>query len=151
MNEITYEEPNSGDIEDDGTMPENVAELAGHVVGHRIVKAGNRVVDVPWWPGSTHYDRKTVLALTLDNGRQVCLADTDDCCAYTELEKVIEHLPTVDHIITAVNTTDGYTRWHILADAGEVLELQVGWSAGNPFYYGYGFTISVVDAPEEQP
>jgi hypothetical protein len=27
---------------------------------------------------------------------------------------------------------------------GDVLELQVGWSPGNPFYYAYGFHIDVV-------
>lgn len=150
---ISYEEPGFDPTDvDDGTMPENVATLAEHIVGHRIVKAEQRVADIPWYPGSKYTDRETVLAFTIDDGRQVYLADTDDCCAYTELKNVLEHLPTVDHIITAVNTTDGYTRWHILADAGEVLELQVGWSAGNPFYYGYGFNIAVIDAPiEAQP
>ena len=24
----------------------------------------------------------------------------------------------------------------------------VGWSSGNPFYYGYGFTISVIEADQ---
>ena len=42
-----------------------------------------------------------------------------------------------------VGTTDGFTRWHIYADMGDVLELEVGWSCGNPFYYGYGFNITV--------
>jgi hypothetical protein len=51
----------------------------------------------------------------------------------------------VDHIILGVGTTDGYTTWHVYADAGDVLELAVGWSCGNPFYYGYGFTITVDD------
>jgi hypothetical protein len=30
------------------------------------------------------------------------------------------------------------------------LELSVGWSAGNPFYYGYGFSIGVTSAPESE-
>ena len=45
-----------------------------------------------------------------------------------------------------VGTTGEYTRWHIYADLGDVLELTVGWSCGNPFYYGYGFYIDVVPA-----
>lgn len=32
------------------------------------------------------------------------------------------------------------------AVVGDVMELEVGWSCGNPFYYGYGFSINVVPA-----
>ena len=49
----------------------------------------------------------------------------------------------MDHVILGVGTTDGYTTWHIYADFGDVMRLKVGWSCGNPFYYGYGFTIRV--------
>lgn len=82
--------------------------------------------------------------ITLDNGEKVLLADTSDCCAYTSLESFLLHPERVDHIITGVGTTDKYQRWHIYADLGDVLELEVGWSAGNPFYYGYGFDIHVI-------
>ena len=51
-------------------------------------------------------------------------------------------------MILGVGTTDGYTTWHIFADMGDVLELTVVWSCGNPFYYGYGFTITVDDGTE---
>lgn len=129
--------------EDDGTMPDNVEALRQAVVGHRIVKVeqGVEVPDPPsnWWgsPVGT--------AITLDNGKRVLLRDTVDCCAYTELESFLLHADRVDHIITGVGTTDGYTTWHIYADMGDVLELTVGWSSGNPFYYGYGFEIDVID------
>lgn len=116
--------------DDDGTMPDNVDTLATHVVGHRIV--------------SVERDGGTVI--TLDNGKRVILHDTGDCCAYTEVESFLLHPERVDHIITGVGTTDGYTTWHIYADLGDILELTVGWSCGNPFYYGYGFSISVEDA-----
>lgn len=33
-------------------------------------------------------------------------------------------------------------------DMGDVLELNVGWSSGNPFYYAYGFNIRVTDVGE---
>jgi len=112
---------------DDGTMPDNVDTLAAAVVGRRII--------------SVEKDAATVI--TLDDGRRVALRDTDDCCAYTELEAFLLHPERVDHIITGVGTTDGFTRWHIYADMGDVLELEVGWSCGNPFYYGYGFNITV--------
>ena len=46
-------------------------------------------------------------------------------------------------MITGVGTTDGYTTWHIYADMGDVLELSVGWSCGNPFYYAFRFHITV--------
>lgn len=128
--------------DDDGTMPENVATLAEAVVGHRIVSAEQGEVKGRW------YGTDQALILTLDDGTRVALADTGDCCAFTSLEKFLLHPDQVDHIITGVATTDGYEKWHIYADMGDVLELEVGWSCGNPFYYGYGFDIRVI-RPEE--
>lgn len=116
--------------EDDGTMPKNVALLGESVIGHRIVSAGKDELDGP-------------LVLTLDNGTRVELRDTADCCAFTELKGFLAHPGMVDHAIVGVGTTEGYTRWHIYADFGDVLELRVGWSCGNPFYYAYGFDIAV--------
>ncbi|UUG69900.1 hypothetical protein SEA_MORKIE_39 [Gordonia phage Morkie] len=133
---------------DDGTMPENVAELAETVVGRRIVKVEKADIRPEDFEGTENtywgsYGRDHGLVLTLDDGRRVALVDTSDCCAYTSLEKFLLHPDRVDHAITGVATTDGYTRWHIFADLGDILELEVGWSAGNPFYYGYGFDIGV--------
>ena len=42
-----------------------------------------------------------------------------------------------------VGTTDDFQTWHIYCDLGDILELDVAWSCGNPFYYGYGFDIDV--------
>lgn len=142
MNETLYPtEVLDGDY-DNGTMPENVAILHESVVGHRIVSAEKGKLLGDRWGRPYNYSG---LVLTLDNGRRVCLANTDDCCAYTMLEAFLLNLDKVDHVITGVGTTDGYTRWHIFADVGDVLNLTVDWSAGNPFYYGYGFDIVVVD------
>lgn len=122
-----YVDPTVSEDDDNGTMPESVANLAAAVVGHRIVAVdGNR--------------------LRLDDGRTVVLVENSDCCAYTDIAGVVHNLSSIDHVITDVATSDGYTRWHILADAGQVLELQVGWSCGNPFYYSYGFTVEVESA-----
>jgi hypothetical protein len=117
-----------GPEEDDGTMPESVSELADAVVGHKIVSAEN--------DGS-------VVVLTLDTGQRVELIPIKDCCAYGEVESFVLHPELVDHVIMGVGTTDGYQTWHIYADLGDVLELTVGWSPGNPFYYGYGIAIKV--------
>lgn len=122
--------------EDDGTMPENVATLSEAVVGHRIVSAEKgSLSNKPW---------ETGLILTLDDGTRVALIDDGDCCAYTNLDNFLLHPDRVDHIITGVGTTEGYTRWHIYADLGDILQLNVSWSCGNPFYYGYGFDIRVM-------
>lgn len=69
--------------------------------------------------------------------------DDGDCCAYTNLDAFLLNPELVDHIITGVGTTDAYQTWHIYCDLGDVLKLDVGWSCGNPFYYGYGFDIKV--------
>jgi hypothetical protein len=132
--------------EDDGTMPSNVGELAKTVIGHRIVSA--EMTDK--LPEPERWGRRDGLLLTLDDGRQVVLRNSDDCCAYTEIQEFLLHPERVDHIITGVGTTEGYSRWHIYADMGDVLELTVGWSAGNPFYYGYGFEIEVVSPHESE-
>lgn len=122
---------------DNGTMPGNVEELEEAVVGHRIVSVVEGYATSGWRKGSP------ATVITLDNGTAVELVDTDDCCAYTQLEAFLLHPDKVDHIITGVGTTNGYDTWHIYADFGDVLELTVGWSCGNPFYYGYGFDIKV--------
>ncbi|MFE7624260.1 hypothetical protein [Streptomyces sp. NPDC057509] len=139
-----YPEETLSEYEDDGTMPSNVATLREAVVGRRIVSA-ERVAATTWWGGSAD-----ALIITLDDGARVELADQHDCCAGTALESFLLHPEKVDHIITGVGTTDGYTTWHIYADMGDVLELSVGWSAGNPFYYGYGFGITVKALDERE-
>lgn len=117
--------------EDDGTIVENVQILRENVVGRRIIS----------------FDKERQ-AIVLDGGHSVRLVNTDDCCAFTELESFLLHPERVNHIITGVGTTERYTKWHIFADMGDVLELTVGWSCGNPFYYGYGFVIVVEDGTE---
>jgi len=132
--------------EDDGTMPDNVSDLAALVVGKRIVKAEEREWEAKADPDSWHWRNSGEgLVLTLDDGSAFAIENTDDCCAYTELEAFIFHPDKVDNIITSVETEEGYTKWHVLADGSDVLELTVGWSAGNPFYYGYGFDFRVVE------
>jgi len=127
---------------DDGTMPANVETLASHVVGRRIVKVEKGVKVPGEWGGYAY-----AAVVTLDDGKQVRLADTSDCCAGTWLDDFFLDPTAVDHVILGVGTTDYYTTWHIYADHGDILRLQVGWSCGNPFYYGYGFDISVVEVP----
>lgn len=132
--------------DDDGTMVENVEELSQALVGHRIVSVEPgtaRVVDYLWM-GKASTTERTGTIITLDNGEKVMLCDSSDCCAYTQLNKTVLHLDKIDHIITGVGTTEEYQKWHIYADLGDVLQLEVGWSCGNPFYYGYGFDIYVI-------
>jgi hypothetical protein len=135
---MMYEEETLNSEWDDGTMPECRKELEEAVVGHRIVNV-EKLAPGDWW------GEQRGAIITLDNGKRVKMRGTDDCCAYTEVKEFLLHPERVDHIITGVGTTDGYNTWHIYADMGDVLELKVGWSAGNPFYYGYGFNIVVED------
>lgn len=134
-----------GDEEDDGTMPESLDALRQAVVGHRIVSVETGV-EVP----GVYYGTERATIITLDNGKRVQMIGRSDCCAYTDLDAFLLHPELVDHMIMGVGTTDGFTTWHVFADAGDVLELTVGWSPGNPFYYGYGFVIRVEDVPENE-
>ena len=139
MTDERYPTEELPDDYDDGTMPGNVAELEKAVIGRKIVSAEK----CDGAPQSAYYGSGHGFRLTLDDGTQVWLMDTSDCCAFTELDAFLLHPENVDHAITGVGTTDGYTKWHIYADLGDVLELDVDWSCGNPFYYGYGFDIVV--------
>ncbi|MEV6684434.1 hypothetical protein AB0N28_03665 [Streptomyces sp. NPDC051130] len=125
--------------DDNGTMPDNVETLREAVVGHRIVHVDVGTPTTDKWG----YPSSAALVITLDNGKRVELLNSSDCCAYTELNHFLTYPDRIDHVITGVGTSDGYTTWHIFADMGDVLELSVGWSPGNAFYYGYGFDIRV--------
>ena len=138
LNVFKYEEEVLGEDDDCGTMVENVETLSNAVVGRKIVSAEHEK-SKDRWGGST-----SAFVITLDNGDKVQLFDTNDCCAYTQLENFLLHPQAVDHVIMGVGTTDLYNTWHIYADFGDVMALEVGWSCGNPFYYGYGFDIKVV-------
>lgn len=139
-----------GEDEDDGTMPKNVQQLREQVIGRRIISAVEGKAQwkrpLQWkWPEPWVIEEDSGLILTLDDGKKVLLADTNDCCAYTEIEKFMLNLEHIDHVITGVGTTERYQRWHIYADYGDMLQLEIGWSPGNPFYYGYGLDIQVID------
>lgn len=133
-----YKEEVLDEWDDDGTMVSSKEALEEAVVGHRIVSVDQEWVNQGW-------GRERVTMLTLDSGAKVQMVGESDCCAYTELRGFLLHPEMVDHVITGVGTTDGYTTWHIYADMGDVLELSVDWSCGNPFYYGYGFSIQVIE------
>jgi hypothetical protein len=143
--DLTYPTETLDEDADDGTMPDSLTALEHAVVGQRITSVEHNLPVPDKYDGTT-----TGTIITLDSGKRVTLANTDDCCAYTELETFLLHADRIDHVITGVGTTDGYTKWHIYADMGDVLELSVGWSCGNPFYYAYGFHIAVLDG-QEQP
>lgn len=140
----TYE-----DNEDNGTMPEGVQNLRDAVVGHKIVKVEKNAKLLRPKNGYYRWDSTADLVLTLDNGKRVALIGVSDCCAYGSVEDFAQKLPSLDHIITDVGTTEVYTKWHILAGMEDVLELTVGWSPGNAFYYAYGIEVEVLELDDE--
>lgn len=134
--------------DDDGTMTDSREALEQAVVGHKIVK----VEQGPARDGYHGlYGGDTQTVITLDNGQKVVMVGVGDCCAFTDVQAFLLHPDKVDHIITGVGTTDGYTTWHVYADMGDVLELTVNWSCGNPFYYAYGFQIQVEPVDGHSP
>lgn len=116
-------------------MSNNVARLGDAVIGHRIVSVN--------YTSGNYF---TPLEIVLDNGKKVLLSNSDDCCAFTELNNFLLNPDKVDHIITGVTAGEGFNTWHIYADMEDVLSLDVSWSSGNTGYYGFGFGIEVVDA-----
>ena len=134
---MTYEDDYEIDV-----MKENVSDVADAVVGHKIVKAGWVDRD---FGGKYSWYSSTQFEIELDNGRKVYLANTDDCCAFTELNNFLLNADLVDHVIMGVETDGYFSTWRIYADMGDVLKLDVSWSSGNTGYYGFGFHIEVVD------
>lgn len=134
------------DAADNGTMSDSRDNLEKAIVGHKIVdvRYGSFKPTNSWYA-------QDGLALLLDNGHVVWVAEEGDCCAYTSVDPktILKHIDKIDHVITGVGTTNGFTEWHIYADLGDVLDFSVSWSAGNPFYYGYGFTIQVFEPNQE--
>jgi hypothetical protein len=135
---MTYEDEYEIDV-----MRANVNDLSNEVVGHKIVKAGWVDRD---FGGKYSWYSSTQFEIELDNGKKVYLANTDDCCAYTDLSNFLLNAELVDHVIMGVEAEDYFSRWHVYADMGDVLALDVSWSSGNTGYYGFGFHIEVVDA-----
>ena len=123
--------------EDDGTMTENAKRLEEVIIGRKIVKAEKKHFE-----GEHSWDGGDFLTLTLDNHFTVVLKDTDDCCAFTGVEAF--RLIDSEHVITSVGTADGFQKWFIYSDKDPAMEIDVEWSCGNPFYYGYGFSIEVI-------
>lgn len=146
MVETKYPEEVLPEDADDGTMVESKKALEEAVVGHRIVSV-DKGSDQNGYHGL--YGGESTTIITLDNGHRVFLRGEGDCCAYTDVREFLLHPDKVDHIITGVGTTGEYTTWHIYADMGDVLELTVDWTCGNPFYYAYGFNIEVEPIEED--
>lgn len=132
------------DVIEIDVMSGNVDTLAESVVGHKIVKAG--WVERKLETGRYYYYGSNQFEIELDDGTKVYLANTDDCCAYTDLNNFLLNADLVDHVIMGVDATDNFSTWHIYADMGDVLALDVSWSSGNTGYYGFGFHIDVVSA-----
>lgn len=121
-------------------MQGSVDVLAENLVGQRIVSVER--TNVP--EDTRRYGRSQVTVFTLANGKKVNLYDTDDCCAFTEVES-FKFLENVDNAITRVEASDGFSVWHIYAENIPVATLDVEWSPGNPYYYGFGFEVQVED------
>lgn len=126
----------------DDYLDENLADLRDAVVGHRIVKAEMRTVhsDLGRYGAYDEYG----LVITLDNGKEVVMCDTSDCCAYTGVNSFLMSEGFPNHVITSVRAENNYFEWFILAEGIPVMTLDVGWSEGSG-YYSYGFSISVRD------
>lgn len=123
---------------DNGTMHENALRLQEVVVGHRIIGASLADIQGKYpWEGMTRG-----VILDLSNQSSVLLRDGGDCCAYTYATAL--RLVDTEHVITSVGTTEEFTKWFIYSENNPVLEMDVDWSCGNPFYYGYGFSLEVV-------
>jgi hypothetical protein len=137
-----YEPEILDEWEDNGTMVESRCDLENALVGHKIVSVERGEAT------RKYYGTDAATIITLDNGKRVKLIGEADCCAFTEVQAFLLNPEMVGHLITGVGTTGEYTTWHIYADMGDILQLTVGWSCGNPFYYGYGFTIQVEDIDE---
>lgn len=122
-------------------MQGSVDALASSIIGQQIVTVERRKAE-PGEDGYVPYGLSEETVFTLANGHQVILGDTDDCCAFTEVSS-FDFLEKSDNVITRVEVDEGFETWFIYADQVPVVHLGVSWSPGNPYYYGFGFSIRV--------
>lgn len=128
---------------DDGTDEDYEAEVMGGsaqeleeaVVGRRILS-----VEKVGHPRGLY--RRDGIKLSLDDGSTVFVDNTDDCCAFTEVGD-FKFLENTENVITSVTTDKDFNKWFVYAGNAPVLEMDVAWSPGNPYYYGFGFEIRV--------
>ena len=140
----------SADYEDE-VMEQSRRDFESRIVGRRIVSVEEQAhIEGPVvnaspsaWSSKAHAGTAS-LVLTLDNGVKVGLVENGACCAYTSLSKVVQNLPTMDHVITAVKADNErhVETWHVLAGMSDVLDIEIDWSDGTG-YYAYGFEIVV--------
>ena len=117
-------------------MEGGAEELRNALIGRRIVavtKGANP---------ESGYGKSGRVTFTLDDGSTAHLDDTDDCCAFTCVDD-LKFLEGVENAITSVETTDNYEKWFIYAGGIPVVEMDASWSPGNPYYYGFGFYVTV--------
>ncbi len=114
-------------------MGRSAEELSRAVVGHKIIGVGK--ADTSGW-------REPGIVLVLDNGQQVVVRGSGDCCAYADIDDWLFDIDKIDNVITAVETEDNYETWSIMAGADKVLGMDVSWSEGSG-YYMYGFKIEI--------
>ena len=117
-------------------MGDNAKLLESEVVGHRIID-----VREDKYNGGYPVTGSGV-TLVLDNGNEIEILATNDCCAYTDVRD-FKFLAKTDNVVTRVETQDNFEQWYIYAAEVPVVSLGVDWSPGNPYYYGFGFNIAV--------
>lgn len=135
-----YDDESDSDYEAE-VMGDNAKLLESEVVGHRIVEVRKGYDYETYWDKSQAHSDSGV-TFVLDNGTEVALQSTNDCCAYTDVRD-FEFLTKTDNVVTSVTTQDNFEQWYIYAAEVPVVSLGVDWSPGNPYYYGFGFDIAV--------
>lgn len=112
----------------DEVMIDNAQEFADAIVGRSI----------------KNVDNSGAFKIELSDGTVVVLSNSDDCCAFTELEGFLLSDDYGDHIITNVEIDEvNYSMsWHVLAEDKRILDLDVAYSEGSGYYH-YGFWIDV--------
>lgn len=129
----------------------NEDEIAGLLVGHRIVQAEMGSFDYP-----NQWGEKAEGRLVLDDGTTLYLTGNDGGCACSAGCYPLEKVAAVDNIITSARVEcspdndygdegDGTYRIFVIADNTEINVAEFVGSDGNG-YYGTGFSLTVVRA-----
>lgn len=128
-------------------------EIEALLLGRRIVAAERGSAPISGREDS--YDRTAEGVLTLDDGTRIYAKGNDGGCSCGAGDYPLEHLATIDNVITSVRfddhpTGDAYDDydgdgWHrifVVADAVEVNVASFEGSDGNG-YYGTGYSLYV--------
>lgn len=143
-------EPNSesaGAPRDSVRFSKHKSREGGRAVSYNGIEQGelaDRLREVVIGRKLTRVDGETI---TLDNGTQIRISGSSDCCAWGDA--TLGKIADSEHVITGVRSVDdgdpNKATVFLMTDAGSAMEIAQEWDESNGYYF-YGLYLTVSEA-----